>query len=128
MMLRKSSLKIGEVIFDELKDILPVYPLIADHGASFPFAIYKRTALQCENTKDIRNIYETATVDIKIASKTYDESLQLAQSVKIRLEHLRGDVNNICFDKIIMTNAYEDWIDDAYVQTLTFQIRIYKTT
>lgn len=127
--LRTSSLKIGRVINERLKGLLTVYPIIADKGAQYPFGIYKRNSLQTDNTKDMYNYSELANVEITIAATTYNESVQLAQEVKVRLEQLKGKFETATEDAITlndctMINASEDFIDDAYIQKLTFEFDI----
>lgn len=129
--LRTSSLKIGRVIHDRLKDIIRIFPIIADKGVEGNFAVYRRTALNESDTKDLYNYEEVAYMDIIVVSSTYDKSVELAQSIKIRLEATKGDFETakeeaITIGDIEMTNASEDWQNDAYIQRLTFKINIEK--
>lgn len=118
------SLEIGKAINALVKDILPVYPIIADHGATFPFAIYQRTSLTPHNSKDIRNYVEVATVEIVVCSLDYEESLRLAVQIKERLQHKRGHYEGIVIDNIDVIDSSEDWVNDTYLQSLTLQIFI----
>ena len=131
MKLRTSSLKIGRVIHNELKDIIRTFPIIADKNATYPFGIYKRLSLTSDNTKDIFNYEEEANVEIIIATTTYDESVELAQAIKIRMESTKGSFETpkeeaIYIDNIELTNASEDWQNDAYIQRLSFNITMLK--
>lgn len=127
--LRTSSLKIGRVINEELKNILPTFPIIADKGTPYPFAVYKRNSLSLSNTKDMYNHLEKASVEIVIAATTYNESVELAQAVKVRLENLAGKFETktedaITIDDCALVSASENWMNDAYVQTLIFDFDI----
>ena len=129
--LRTSSLKIGRVIHEKLKDIIRIFPIIADKGVEGNFAVYRRTALNESDTKDLYNYEEVAYMDIIVVSSTYDCSVELAQAIKIRLEAVNGDFETakeeaITIENIEMTNASEDWQNDAYIQRLTFKINIEK--
>lgn len=129
--LRTSSLKIGRVIHEQLKDIIRIFPIIADKGVEGNFAVYRRTALNESDTKDLYNYEEVAYMDIIVVSSTYDNSIELAQAIKIRLEAVNGDFETaneeaITIENIEMTNASEDWQNDAYIQRLTFKINIEK--
>ena len=129
--LRTSSLKIGRVIHEQLKDIIRIFPIIADKGVEGNFAVYRRTALNESNTKDLYNYEEVAYMDIIVVSSTYDCSVELAQAIKIRLEAVNGDFETakeeaITIGSIEMTNASEDWQNDTYIQRLTFKINIEK--
>lgn len=129
--LRTSSLKIGRVIHEKLKDIIRIFPIIADKGVEGNFAVYRRTALNESDTKDLYNYEEVAYMDIIVVSSTYDCSVELAQAIKIRLEAVCGNFETakeeaIIIGSIEMTNASEDWQNDAYIQRLTFKINIEK--
>ena len=89
--LRTSSLKIGRVIHEQLNDIIRIFPIIADKGVEGNFAVYRRTALNVSDTKDLYNYEEVAYMDIIVVSSTYDNSVELAQAIKIRLEAVNGD-------------------------------------
>ena len=90
MKLRTSSLKVGRVIHKELSDIAPTYAIVAENKAQFPFITWRRLSLQCYDTKDRYNVLEKATMEITVAANTYAESLDIAQAVKIRLDHRGG--------------------------------------
>lgn len=129
--LRTSSLKIGRVIHSNLKDIIRIFPIIADKGITGDFAVYRRTSLTPSDTKDLYNFEEVAYMDVIVVSANYNDSLELAQAVKIRMESVTGSFETdkeeaIIIDKIEMINASEDWQNDAYIQRLTFKINIEK--
>lgn len=129
--LRTSSLKIGRVIHSNLKDIIRIFPIVADKGITGDFAVYRRTSLNPSDTKDLYNYEEIAYMDIIIVSSNYNDGLELAQAVKIRMEAITGKFETdkedaIIVDTIEMTNASEDWQNDAYIQRMTFKINIEK--
>lgn len=132
MKLRTSSLKVGRVLHKELSDIAPTYAIVAENKATFPFITWRRTGLSCIDTKDRYNVQETATMVITIAANTYAESLDLAQAVKVRLEHraqreYEGQTEEpIYIEDILLMNATEDYVDGAYVQILTFDVKMSK--
>ena len=131
MKLRTSSLKIGRVIHSRLNDIIRIFPIIAEKGVSGNFAIYKRTSLSESDTKDLYNYEEIVNMDIIVVASTYDDSVELAQAIKIRLEETHGAFETqkeepIYINDIEMVNASEDWNNDAYIQRMTYQITIDK--
>lgn len=75
---------------------------------------------------------EKATMEITVAATTYAESLDIAQAVKVRLDHRGGRAYEteteepIYIDDIRLVNASEEYINNAYVQTLTFIVDIAK--
>lgn len=121
-----SSLQIGKAIYTILakNNITKVFPLVADEGTTFPFIVYKRSGLEPSNTKDRYNYSELATLDIIIAASTYQESINLTEKVKDILEHNRGIYNDINIGDITLDDADEDYIEDTFIQKLTFKIEI----
>lgn len=131
MKLRTSSLKIGRVIHERLKDVIRIFPIIAEKGTTGNFAVYKRSSLSESDTKDLYNYEELANMEITVVASTYDDSVELAQAIKIRLENTHGAFETakeeaININDITLTNASEDWNNDAYIQRLTFEIEIEK--
>lgn len=120
------SLNIGKAIYTILQTSIDIdkkiYPLIADEGTTFPFIIYKRTGLTPESTKD--NTNENVSVEINIASSNYSESIDLAIKVRKALEHKNGTYSDIAIEDIVIDDATEDYIEDTFIQTLTFKIEL----
>ena len=120
------SLNIGKAIYTILQTSIDIdkkiYPLIADEGSTFPFIIYKRTGLTPESTKD--NTNENVSVEINIASSNYSESIDLAIKVRKALEHKKGTYSDIAIEDIVIDDATEDYIEDTFIQTLTFKIEL----
>lgn len=123
-MSKNNSLKVGRFIAEHIKDIVPVYAVLADHGATYPFAVYRRTGLTTYNTKDKFNYSEHVLIEINVASKDYDESVELLDKIKSRLEHKSGIINDIYVEGIDVINSSEDWQNDAYIQTIVFRIKV----
>lgn len=121
------SLQIGKAIYHILSndtDVVDrvqnkIYPLIADVDTTFPFIIYKRTGITPADSKD-RFIYsEDVYVDVVIASDKYNESIEIADLVRTAL--LKGRYDGI--KDINLTDADEDYIEDTFIQNLTFKIK-----
>lgn len=119
-----NGLEIGKAIYTVLDGTTNVYPLVADQGASYPFIVYRRSSLSHANTKDRFNYQELATVEVIVAGSTYQQTLQIAKQVMNRMEHTRGLYDNISISEIKLINAEEDYIEDAFIQKLTFNIEI----
>ena len=121
-----SSLQIGKAIYTILakNNISKVFPLVADEGTTFPFIVYKRSGLEPANTKDVYNFSELATLDIIVAANTYEESITIAEEVKDILEHSRGTYAGINIEEITLDDADEDYLEDTFIQKLTFKINI----
>lgn len=121
------SLQVGKAIYHILSndtDVVDrvqnkIYPLIADVDTTFPFIIYKRTGITPADSKD-RFIYsEDVYVDVVIASDKYNESIEIADLVRTAL--LEGSYE--CIKDITFTDADEDYIEDTFIQNLTFKIK-----
>lgn len=123
------SLKVGKEIYSHLKenksltDIVgnKIYPIIVEKDTNYPFIVYKRSNVIPDYTKDY-HFKDDVIVDIICVSNHYVESVEIASLVRESLEDKRiGDINSIRLE-----SADEDFIDDAYIQTLTFNLTINK--
>lgn len=126
------SLQVGKVIYNILSNDEKVkekvnnkiYPLVADNGTTFPFIVYKRLNIVPANSKDRFVYQETDFVEVAVASDNYNESIELADLVRTALEGKKGIFNNISISKIDFEDANENFLDDTYIQTITFKIFI----
>lgn len=127
----ETSLNIGKVI----KDILyqdetlnnlvknQVFPLIAEENTTFPFIVYRRNSIRKASTKDYVND-EIASVDVVVASDKYSQSVEIAERVRFVLERVEYEGENFSVDNITLSNASEQYMQNTYIQTLTFEIEI----
>ncbi|MCM1440424.1 MAG: hypothetical protein NC131_14650 [Roseburia sp.] len=115
-----SGLQLGKAIKSILSGIDKVYPLVVEKGTTYPFVVYRRTGLSPSSTKDRYSYREMGTVEVMVVTNSYDESIELAEKVKGKMEHTRGKYNGLSIGDIILINADEDYIEDAFVQKLTF--------
>ena len=122
------SLQIGKAIYHILSEDTGVvdrvqnkiYPLIADVDTTFPFIIYKRTGITPADSKDRFSYSEEVYVDVVIASDKYNESIEIADLVRSALT--KGKYDGI--KDIQITDADEDYLEDTFIQNLTFKIKI----
>ena len=124
-----NSLKVGKEIYSHLKenksltDIVgnKIYPIIVEKDTNYPFIVYKRSNVIPDYTKDY-HFKDYVIVDIICVSNHYVESVEIATLVRESLEDKKyGDIVSIRLE-----SADEDFIDDAYIQTLTFNLTINK--
>ena len=119
------SLQIGKAIYhllskdSRIKEKVgsKIYPLIVEESTTFPFIVYKRT-----NTKGSYSVNESVTVDVVIASKDYTDTVELADYVRDALEGRRGNFAGIEINDIRMISADEEYIEDTFIQNITFDI------
>ena len=123
------SLKVGKEIYSHLKenksltDIVgnKIYPIIVEKDTNYPFIVYKRSNVIPDYTKDY-HFKDDVIVDIICVSNHYVESVEIATLVRESLEDKKyGDIVSIKLE-----SADEDFIDDAYIQTLSFNLTINK--
>lgn len=83
--------------------------------------VYKRSNIIPDYTKDF-HFKDEVIIDIICVSDDYSESVDIASMVRDILEDKRfADIESIKLE-----SADEDFIDDAYVQTLSFNLIITK--
>ncbi len=124
------SLQIGKAIYEMLHSDTAImaklqdkiFPLISEHNTTFPFIVYKRTGIVPAYTKDKYAVNESVTMDFIIASDKYNETIEIADLVRLSLEGKRGLYSDIKIEDIRLLSADEDFIEDTYIQTITFNI------
>ena len=124
-----NSLKVGKEIYSHLKENKSltdkvgnkIYPIIVEKDTNYPFIVYKRSNVIPDYTKDY-HFKDDVIVDIICVSNHYVESVEIATLVRESLEDKKyGDIVSIRLE-----GADEDFVDDAYIQTLTFNLTINK--
>lgn len=95
-----------------------IFPLIANANTNFPFLVYRRNYFRPSINKDFEN--EIVGVEIVIAATKYEESVDIANKVADTLEHRETEI----IDDIQITNMYEDFIDDTFLQHINIDIYI----
>ena len=119
-----TAVSVGQKVYEllasnaELKkiiDINNIFPLIAEEGATFPFIVFRRNGITPTYAKnELAN--ETVSLTVFIASKSYSDSVKIAEIVREIMElHKDSYFNLITFDGIT-----EDFVEDSYIQELTF--------
>lgn len=117
----KNTLRIGEAIYQILKEFKNVYPLVADEGTKFPFIIYKRSSGYTQSAKD--GLFTVvANIDILVAAQSYEASIELADKVLTKLESSRGIIADYNIHEIRMIDSNEIWMDNTFVQNLKMKV------
>lgn len=112
-----NDIKVKEMVVNK------IYPLIANQGTTYPFIVYKRTGIEPVTSKDKFICNEITSVDVIIASDRYDESIELAELVQDALNGKNGIYSGINIIDINLISADEDYIEDTFIQNLTFNIK-----
>lgn len=95
-----------------------IYPVIAENGTRFPYAVYWRESTVHEH-KD-RSI-SAATYEIDIVSEQYNESIMLLQKFLDECRQLQTFENNTV--RINVVSSSESY-NDAYIQSVIIEIEI----
>lgn len=96
-----------------------IYPIVAEETVSYPFILFTKESALANYTKDLL-MYDTVTISIAIAATNYIQTVEIAERVRQILENRRDDYfYNILFDEVT-----EDFVEDAYIQTLKFSSKI----
>ena len=99
-----------------------VYPIVVDQDTSFPFIVYRRGGLTISDNKNRYTPNKEATIEVVVVSMVYKEGLEIAESVVRCLCNSKGMYNGVDIKYVSLTDASEDYVEDAFVQTLTFKI------
>lgn len=127
-----NSLLIGKYIYkilseDEVlaKMVTPkkVFPLVANADTTFPFIVYSRTGLEVQYCKD-GVVENTVEVTVLAVSDKYVESLDIANQIRNILELKRYKDETIQINEIRIASVVEEYMEDAYIQRMTFNIKI----
>lgn len=129
-MTEQSILSVGTAIYEVLNDklkgkVTKVFPIAADE-ATLPYVCYHRDGLEAVPYKDFGNYNPpfAAKVTVDCYASSYKESIQLAEAVRKALDGMyittsEGLTVRSCW----LQDALETWADDAFVQSLVFQLK-----
>ena len=95
-----------------------IFPLVANPNTTFPFLVYRRIGYQPRNNKDY--VGEIITIEMNIASESYQEGVDIANSVADILQNKETDI----IETIQLVNVYEMYLQDTFIQNLQFRIEL----
>lgn len=116
-------LKAIESILSEA-GIESVHAIVAEENTQQPFAVYRRTGLTIDATKDRLLQTQRATLTVQVVSMDYQSGLLLADSITDALVSASGTFNGVEIGGIELIDAIEDYNETSYYQDLTFNIEI----
>lgn len=97
-----------------------IYPLILPENSQLPSVVIERDGSP-EYTKDGVSRY-VVNATITILSSTYNNSITIATDVTNRMVTTRGEVGDVNFIDVKFNSINEDYIENTYIQSLTFTI------
>lgn len=93
-----------------------VFPIVANEGTNFPFAVYRRNGYRPASNKDYED--EVVSLEIVILSLKYDESVEIANTIADTLISNKTDI----IEDIQISNISEDYTEDTFIQRLYIDI------
>lgn len=100
-----------------------IFPVAVDQ-AELPYIVYRRNGLEQNPTKTGYPGADTAKIEVLCCTKTYTEGIELAEKVREALDMRRATSGGIVMRACMLTDSNEYFDSDAYVQSLTFNIKI----
>lgn len=126
---KKTSLSAGEIIralilqgLSESGKSMKVYPIISDK-ADLPYITYRRESLEPHPQKGVP-ANDSVAIVVECFTSRYTEGVELAEIVRSSLDGRSGGLGWLNMRSCVLSDASEDWHDDAFVQTLVFTVRI----
>lgn len=111
---------------EEVKKLIPpakVCPLMALADTTFPFVVYSRDALVPEYTKDMLSSNNLTFTFITVTNK-YEDGVVIANAIRNALECKYYKDEDIYIHPIKVTALYEETVDDAFLQRMTFNMDV----
>ena len=96
-----------------------IFPIIAENDITFPFILVTRTSITPITFKTGVAV-DKVTFQVVIEDVDYFRTVNIAERVRELLELRHSEY----FKRIEFTNCYEDFMNDAYKQTLHFSAMI----
>lgn len=120
----------GLVIYEVLSEddrikgkVKKIFPIMTD-SAALPYIAYRRTGFVATKVKN--GTLHKGTVEVLVMAASYPEGVELAEYVREDLDgrQVWGD-NGLHLNSCTLIDAHETWAEDAFVQSLTFEIEVY---
>ena len=118
------SLSISKHTFSKLSESESLTQLVGDriYPISFPFVLYKRSSLTPAYTKDRYASGDSVTIEVIAASDNYSNSVEVIEAARKALEGKRGKYDDFKVTGAKLIAADEDFIEETFIQRLTFEI------
>lgn len=103
-----------------------VFPLVIPEGTEYPFIVFEDSCEMTEGTKD-GNAGDRVNVDVLVLSKSYQESVVLADGVRKALDGKTGDFDGFSVGDCVCEGWDKDYNGDlpAYLVRLRFLVVCY---
>ena len=129
-MAMKTSLSAGAVIREILladadvrRRTNKIFPVVINK-AELPYILYRRAALQHNPTKARQPGADTVTMEVFCYTANYADGVELAEAVRKALDYAQGEKDGLVMRSCTLVDSEEDFTDDAFVQCLSFNVKI----
>lgn len=129
MAVNKTSLSVGEIIYDVLTNDAEVmarankvFPVVTDK-ATLPYVAYRRSRLEHNPAKGTQGA-DTVQIDVLCFSAKYGDGVQLAEAVRQALDGKQATKDTLIMRSCTIAGGEEYYENDAYIQELNFTIKV----
>lgn len=131
MAVPKTSLSVGEIIYDILTNdaevssrVTKIFPVVTEK-ANLPYIAYRRTRIEHDPTKAGSPGADTVQFDLLCFTAKYYEGVELAEAVRAALDYRKAEKDGLKMRSCTFNGGgLESYEDDAYVQELSFIIKV----
>lgn len=90
-----------------------VYPVLAPAAAALPFAVYRRSSIQRQQTLNGPLGLPTVNMEMQIYSTTYENAREVADSFRAVLDGYAGTLNNVEVQNASLEQESDDFVQLA---------------
>lgn len=126
----KTSISSGLVVYKLLSEdrevsgmVTKIFPVATDK-AECPYVVFRAKESEQQRVKNPIKPDDTVLLEVCCCAKEYEESVALAEAVRGALDRRRGETEGVTMRSCLFTDREETYEDDAYVQVLTFEIKV----
>lgn len=90
-----------------------VYPVLAPSTATLPFAVYRRSSIQRQQTLAGPLGLPTVNMEVQIYGTTYESARQVADAFRKVLDGYDGSLNNVVVENASLEQESDDFVQLA---------------
>jgi hypothetical protein len=125
---REIGRAIKSILFqsDEVKALIGdnLFPFPAIEGTVFPFVTYMMEGFVPHYTKDRADYEDTLTIELMVWSDSYVQKIEVSNACHKALQGKRGNIEGFNISGIRRISEGESFIEDAYGQSIMYEINI----
>lgn len=100
-----------------------VYPIVAD-SAELPYICYRRAGQSVTPQKAGQPGADTIQMEVLCCASSYSDSIELAEAVRSALDYTQAEYAGLIMRSCHLSGSEEDYEGDAYIQSLSFTIKV----